>query len=375
MILSLSLQRVSVPCVHSESPQFARPAAACSGIFGPMSLRLRAGALLYDWPRFELAMRGIGPYARLAHPWVAIRNRNERLTLDGRGARCEWEFTSDLHIARVFPSAGARLMACALRDFPIRLTNESPPATEQPEVSFIIGHRGLDRAPHLAATLQSIAAQRGASIECIVVEQAETVETRSTLPAWVRYLHAPPRERGAEYSRAQAFNAGAAAARGRLLVLHDNDMLCPVSYAAEVVNGAARGADFIDLKRFLFYFDEAASRAVFAEETLPRTRPVVVQNAQGGSVAASRQAFYAIGGFDDAFVGWGGEDNEFRERADTAGRLDAFGYLPFVHLWHAPQPGKLAGRDAPAVRRYHEIASEPPAERIRRLRAARGGER
>ncbi len=66
-----------------------------------------------------------------------------------------------------------------------------------------------------------------------------------------------------------------------------------------------------------------------------------MQNAEaGGSIALSRDAFHAIGGYDESFVGWGGEDNEFWERAQTR-RVWPYGYLPFVHLWHAPQPEKL----------------------------------
>src|SRR2546430_11025933 len=64
-----------------------------------MSLRHRIGALLYDWPRYRRAMRG--------GRWALMHNRNERVSTDGRGVRCEWRFTSDLHIAKVFPTLGA----------------------------------------------------------------------------------------------------------------------------------------------------------------------------------------------------------------------------------------------------------------------------
>ena len=68
-----------------------------------VTARVRLGAQVLDRPRFEMALRGLGPYHRLAFPWVAIRNRDERLTLDGRGARCEWRFTSDCMWRRSFP--------------------------------------------------------------------------------------------------------------------------------------------------------------------------------------------------------------------------------------------------------------------------------
>ena len=307
------------------------------------SLRLRAGALLYDWPRFELNLRT---------SWIAIRNRNERLTLDGRGARCEWVHTSDLHIAKVFPSAGARLMRRAFQDWPIVFRDALAPSST-PDVSFVIGHRGLDRLQHLLATLRSIAGQQDASVECIVVEQSLAPEIAASLPSWVRYFHTPANE---PYNRAWAFNAGAREARGSVLVLHDNDMICPARYAAEAAERAREGWSFLELKRFLFYLDALDAR-------VPEN---VLQNAQGGSIAAARDAYFAIGGFDESFVGWGGEDNEFWERAETTKSVYAFGYLPFIHLWHAPQAGKQSA-DAPAVRRYHELKGIPPEERIRRL--------
>lgn len=330
-------------------------------------IRLRAGAAVYDWPRLEATLRGIGPNGRVASPWIAMRNRDERLTLDGRGARCEWQYTSDLHIAKVFPSAGARLMRRAFRDWPIDQA-DAPPLSEHPDVSFVIGHRGLDRLPHLLATLRTIAGQREARIECIVVEQSSVPEIASRLPSWVQHVHTPLPSAGVPYNRSWAFNAGARLARGNVLILHDNDMLCPARYAAEALERSREGWAFLDLKRFLFYFDQTTTRELFETGRIPSRRPEnVLQNAQGGSIIATRDAFFALGGFDESFVGWGGEDNEFWERAETTNRVYAFGYLPFIHLWHPPQSRKQ-DPDAPAVRRYHELKTVPPEERIRRLR-------
>ena len=47
----------------------------------------------------------------------------------------------------------------------------------------------------------------------------------------------------------------------------------------------------------------------------------------------------AIGGFDEGFVDWGGEDDEFYDRCGLLGHCRS-GYLPFLHLWHPPQPDR-----------------------------------
>src|SRR4051812_47814681 len=104
------------------------------------TLRQRLGALAYDWPRF---LRLIGG------DWTRIHNRNEKISTDGRGVRCDWEYGSDLHIAAVSPRAARWLMRRALSDHPIALADDMPVVSVQPQASFVIGHRGLDRLPNL----------------------------------------------------------------------------------------------------------------------------------------------------------------------------------------------------------------------------------
>jgi len=326
-----------------------------------MSLRTRAGALVHDVPRFLRALR--------RGRWIEMRNRNESISSDGRGIRCNWEFTSDLHIAKVFPAAGARLMRSAFAQWPIAM-EDAPPPSDAPRVSFVIGHRGLDRLPHLLTTLRSIAGQSEVAVECVVVEQSATREIESQLPPWVRYVHTPSSD---DYNRAWTLNAGVAAARGEVVVLHDNDMLVPARYAAECLARVGEGWDFLELKRFTFYLDAGRTREVFDTGIIPTAVPsTIVQNLLGATIVARRDAYRAIGGFDESFVGWGGEDNEFWERAEVGAKAYRFGYLPFLHLYHAPQSGKLQGNDAPAVKRYYELRGVPPTERIRRLVERKG---
>jgi hypothetical protein len=312
-----------------------------------MSLRHRVGALVYDWPRF---LRHIGG------DWTRIHNRNDAIVTDGRGVRCDWLYSSDLHIARVYPSAGRMLMRRALREWPIVEADGPPSVSGTPEVSFLIGHRGTERLPNLLATLRSIAGQSGVAVECIVVEQSASPEVQSKLPSWVRYIHTPV-DAALDYCRAATFNAAVRAARGAVLVIHDNDILVPARYAAEVAARVREGHRFIDPKRFIFYLDG-------------RGRVVnVVENLKGGSIAVTKDAYLAVGGFDEGFVGWGGEDLEFWERAREHGGVYEFGWLPLVHLWHAPQRGKVDQTAAPAQQRYFALRDIPAAERIARLRS------
>lgn len=340
------------------------------------SLRQKLGAIVYDLPRFLWAMRPSQSRSHTQASWVLMRNRNERLIPNNndRGVACDWQWTSDLHLAKVFPHLGLRLMKRALRDWPIESRDEpAPPGGEDsPAVSFVIGHRGTERLPHLLATLRSIAAQRGVSFECIVVEQSPAPEVKGDLPSWVRYIHTPLPYASMPYSRAWAFNVGARMAQGERLILHDNDILVPQDYAAQLTTRFDEGYEVINLKRFIFFLNESHSKRMLSERrSLTSTAPeTIMQNAEGGgSVAVSRKAYFAIGGFDEAFVGWGGEDVEFWGRAKTL-RCWHFGYLPLVHLWHEPQPGKRAinGNGELTARLIEERQAILPLVRIEELR-------
>lgn len=333
-------------------------------------MRQWAGVVVKDLPRY---LRLLSP--RDSPAYLQVRNRDERLipAPEGPGFRCDWRWSSELHAPKFLPALGRWLMARSLRDHPIEMAVTSPWA-EAPDVSFIIGHRGESRLPHLLATLASLAGQRNARLECLVVEQDAESTLRAHLPSWVRHVHTPPPQPQMPYCRSWAFNVGAQQARGRILVLHDNDMLAPQDYAACLLSHFEKGVDVANLTRFIFYLDDAQTGALFAlRDRVPALTPAVItQNVEGGgTVAISREAFARIGGMDESFVGWGGEDNEFWERAQTL-RHWSYGYLPMVHLHHAAQPGKQNPRNQTAIH-YELLSRVSPAERIARLRSAPRG--
>lgn len=256
----------------------------------------------------------------------------------------------------------------ALRDCPVKFQKEPNRREGAIEVTFIIGHRGLERLPHLLLTLQSIAAQRNVSLECIVVEQSASPELKDHMPSWVRYIHTPLPYADMPYCRSWALNVGARLATGKLLVLHDNDMLVPQEYASHLVIIAEDGYEVMNVKRFVFYLSESHSVGVLSGQCAVSSDSPdsVVQNLEAGaSLAITRDAYFAVGGFDESFVGWGGEDNEFWDRVQTR-RVWPYGSLPLIHLWHPAQPGKLDSTRSTATL-FEARSRIPAADRIAEL--------
>jgi len=334
-------------------------------------LRPWLGVVFRELPRYTLALSGKDDR------YLALCNRGERLqpAPSGPGFRCDWQWTSDLHAPKQIPSLGRRLMARALADHPIRCEAAPLSASEQPTVSFVIGHRGESRLSHLLATLGSIAGQQQAAIECVVVEQDVEPRVASRLPAWVRHIHLPPPTAEMPYCRSWAFNVGVRQARGDVLILHDNDMLIPIDYAATILEKISHGYEVVNPKRFIFYLNGRHTERMFTGQLDMYSHPpeTIVQNLEGGgSVAITRKCFDRIGGMDESFVGWGGEDNEFWDRAKTQ-KCWPFGYLALVHLWHAAQPGKHQTSNT-TIMHYQALSAIPALARIARLRSLVAGQ-
>ena len=298
-------------------------------------LRKIVGCLLFDIPRML-------PLAVSRGRWIEACNRHERMECapDGRGFLHKAPWSTELHACNVFPWFALLLMRRALRQWPFRLVRE-PCTSASPDISFIIPHRGKERLMLLRATIESILGQRDAGVECIVVEQSPRRDAEG-LPLPVRYIHLPHSGDSEGWRKSWAFNVGVAAASADIVVCHDGDLLVPCDYAAEVLRHIrCDRREVASLLRLDFGLGEKGVAATLSSGRVCTRYPLerVSQNFQGGTIAILREAFLRVGGFDEDFVGWGGEDNEFYDRCRTLNG-SWHGYLPFVHLWHAPQRTK-----------------------------------
>lgn len=336
------------------------------------TLREFAGVALLDLPTFRAAFRREQTtHDQRENSWISLCNRIEQLTPNpnGPGVHCDWKWGSELHACRVLPRLGRDLMETALRDWPIRFAN-GPISKSGPRISFIFAHSGRDRVKQLCRTIRSVFAQQDVRVECIVVGQSPS-PVEGLLPNGIRFRHLEKGSLPGGWYKSWAYNVGARIATGDVLVFQDGDVCVPERYAAEVGRTILQeGYNAASLQRFLFYLDLATTQRIERKDTTEvRCVPErVFQNWKGGTIAVRRDAFFGLGGFDEGFVDWGGEDDEFYDRCGALHHC-RYGYLPFIHLWHRPQQDrKLADNpniscimpwrmQIPAAQRISELTS------------------
>lgn len=326
-------------------------------------MREFTGVIIQDWLRYQCCLLG------KKDNYLQLRNRLERIAPgpDNLGYVCLWPYTSRLHAPLVLPSLGKRLLEICVSKSTFK-QQEDKKENSDVQMSVLIGHRGLERLPLLLATIRSIAAQIDVSLECIVIEQDQNSIIKEHLPKWVRHVFLKTVSHS--YNRSAGFNFGARCARGSILLLHDNDMLIPNTYCRNIISLARKGYEAINVKRYIFYLTRSHSEKVLESinNILTDAPDYIVQNLEaGGSMAITRNAYFEIGGMDEEFIGWGGEDIEFWQRCSLLKRW-IWGYEPIIHLWHQSQPLKEI-KDNPNIMRIKILDRLNLVDRINLLNA------
>ena len=327
-------------------------------------IRELAGVIAKDWLRYQFSLQsGEKKYLQLV-------NRLERIAPgpEDLGYVCLWPHTSRLHATSILPRLGKKLLKKCVENAAF-CTRNSRNIDNNINISVLIGHRGLERLPQLLTTIRSIAAHVDVGLECIVIEQDNKSRIRDYLPKWVRYIFLKTTARSEIYNRSAGFNLGARNAIGRILLLHDNDMLVSSTYCKDILRIADKGFEAINTKRYIFYLNLSHSKRIMESlDCLVDESPdYIVQNLEaGGSMAITKEAYFRIGGMDEEFIGWGGEDIEFWERCSLLNRW-IWGYEPIIHLWHRSQPLKEK-KDNPNIARIKYLDTVDLRGRVENLR-------
>jgi hypothetical protein len=302
--------------------------------------------------------------------YLQLQNRLERVAAgpNSIGYVCLWEHTSRLHAPLIIPNLGLQLLKKCLTKFDFELVDKRI-CDCIPRISVLIGHRGMERLPLLLTTIKSIASQIDVNLECIIIEQDTIPRIKEYLPDWVGYLFLQTNTDLSCYNRSAGFNLGAAYAKGEILLLHDNDMLVSKTYCRDILRLVDKGFEALNTKRYVFYLKASHSKRILDSIQEITTEPpeYIVQNLEaGGSMAITKKAYMQIGGMDEEFIGWGGEDIEFWNRCSLLNRW-IWGYEPVIHLWHKNQPLK-SQIDNPNIIRTRYLDSKSIIARINSLK-------
>ena len=338
-------------------------------------LKQKLGCWLHERWRIEIAISAPVLGRIVGFEWVDLCNRQEKLIRNKgcKGRICDWEDTSPLTACRIFPEVGARLLRRCLTEWPIGFVDKphGDMRNDIPDVSIILAIAGEERLPQFQLCLKTLYAQLECSMEVIVVEQSWKQLIHKYCPDWIQYYHAPSTSPDMPFNKSWAMNIGASKAKADHLIFHDADMPAPARYAKTVVDLLYSGFEAARLPRLVFYLNRSETEALYKGGKIEDVKylPEVVQNCRGISLAIQKESYWKIGGHDEAFYGWGGEDDEMLSRVNTL-KLYPGGFMPFVHLWHSFAYNKTRDRNKQYL---EERLSIPIEQRIRELRQREQG--
>lgn len=167
------------------------------------------------------------------------------------------------------------------------------------------------------------------------------------------------RYNGVPFSKAAAVNEAARRARGKIFVVLDADCYIDYRVVREVVNRILVAQQeqkklwFVPYRR-LYRINQEGTQAVLDSDPhrnwwFPSPPPSKwIENPQQDShyghqwaaliLILPAEAFWCVGGFDEKFAGWGGEDSSFMRAVDTLWALHENTDNDVFHLWHV-RPG------------------------------------
>jgi glucosyl-dolichyl phosphate glucuronosyltransferase len=216
-------------------------------------------------------------------------------------------------------------------------------------VSIIVPTR--NRAMHLSDSLSSLARQDcRAALEFVVVDNASTDDTTAVMEGWRRRDERFRPLHEERLGRSQAMNAGAASARGSVLIFTDDDVVADRDWA-ETLRAflAQRSADLVvaggpilpiadDLGPWPPWLASGALVDLGALDWGPVERSLGRnEHLWGANMAVSADAFARIGPWDET-VGRRGDDRGTYEDVEYQHRIRAAGgsvwFCPDARIFH-----------------------------------------
>lgn len=299
-----------------------------------------------DWSR-RISLSGIQPngyhdvcgseaFFKIDHTESAVTNRGEHI----KRAR---ELFNSLPLDRIYVQPADR--------------------SRVPTISYIIPCRNiLGRTASISTVINNIKAQRFPNIEIIISEHDSAPKTPN-LDGCISLFT----QSSQPFIKSAAFNRGVMTATSDCVILHDADILVPGNYTSTIYK-ILQSQSGCHIGKQVMYLTKQASDDVNNSQHVDADKKCerVVDYFVGGSLALKKSTYTSIGGFDEAFVGYGMEDVEFFNRLKSAGSFCDERTINMVHLWH-DRPSDWQACHSANKRHMSTIENVPHQDRCQSL--------
>jgi GT2 family glycosyltransferase len=209
-----------------------------------------------------------------------------------------------------------------------------------PKVTTIIPIRDIGRSDSIRTVLNSLRAQRFPAIEMILVEQDAERKFHVAQAEPIKHIFVANTKPNQDFNKARAFNHAVLEASADKIILHDADIVVQADYIGRVAN-ILNDFEGCHIGETVSYLDPPSTAQLCHSSRLDKTYKCerAVGYFEGGSIAFRKKIYFRIGGFNEAYEGYGVEDCDFFERLKNHSHFFNQRSIDMFHLWHSRVPG------------------------------------
>lgn len=209
-----------------------------------------------------------------------------------------------------------------------------------PSMTVIVPVRDIGRSDSIRTVLNNIRAQRFPEIEMILVEQDYDKKFPIDIAKPIKHIFVPSTSPSQDFNKSRAFNHAVLNAAADIVVLHDADIIVQADYLKKV-SQILQDFEGCHIGSRVVYLDPPSTATLChsgkLEKTLTPER--AVGYFEGGSIAFHKPAYFKVGGFNEAYEGYGCEDCDFFERLRDYTKFFNQRSIDMFHLWHSRVAG------------------------------------
>jgi GT2 family glycosyltransferase len=221
-----------------------------------------------------------------------------------------------------------------------RILVQCAPQSNVQSISVIIPIRDVGRTGSANTVISCLKAQKFPDIEIIVVEQDSDRRFDFKPSNPIKYVFVGNSKPNQEFNKSKAFNKGVLISNHNKIIMHDADIIIQANYIRTIF-GLLDAYESCHIGARVLYIDTTSTTKLAQTGKIGKdyTCERAVGYFEGGSIACRKDTFFKVGGFNEAFEGYGCEDCDFFTRLKDHSRFYSQRSIDMLHMWHSRVSG------------------------------------